>query len=271
MRANNLTISVSAPKCTKNCPFCISKMTPAVEEDNVTFLANLPILKTIVQTAQVSSILITSKNEPMDNRDFVFRVSNFFKDYPTELQTNGIRLRDDPSALRGLVANPVNIVAISINSPEELHSFIQTFVELSRNGFLIRLTIILNDAWKNEGYSDILRFCNDYHIRQLTFRVPTVPVVRVSSPASDKIEKWINRHNTGYDHITYNLAEECTADSFVRTLPFGAHIYDVRGVGVTVMDYCIQENSNSEDIRSLIYQHDGHLYTTWDKKGSIIF
>ena len=40
---------------------------------------------------------------------------------------------------------------------------------------------------------------------------------------------------------------------------------------VTIIDYCIQEYNNTEDIRSLIYHQDGYMYTSWDKPASILF
>ena len=57
----------------------------------------------------------------------------------------------------------------------------------------------------------------------------------------------------------------------IRKLPFGATVFDINGVSFTYFDYCVQESSNDETIRSLIYQEDGHLYTSWNSKASIIF
>jgi len=37
------------------------------------------------------------------------------------------------------------------------------------------------------------------------------------------------------------------------------------------MDYCVQDDNNGKNRRSLIYQSDGHLYDSWNFKESIIF
>jgi hypothetical protein len=51
--------------------------------------------------------------------------------------------------------------------------------------------------------------------------------------------------------------------TFVRNLPFGASIYMIDGISATIFRHCIQENSNEDDIRSLIYYEDGHMSTSW--------
>ena len=57
----------------------------------------------------------------------------------------------------------------------------------------------------------------------------------------------------------------------IRKLPYGATIYDIGGIAVTWFDYCIQDAHGVDDIRSLIFQEDGHLYTAWDSPASILF
>jgi len=79
-----------------------------------------------------------------------------------------------------------------------------------------------------------------------------------------------NIDSTIYSYLVGTL-EAYPDKSFVRSIPFGAKIYDINGISLTYFEYCIQESSSDSNIRSLIYREDGHLYTSWDKLGSIIF
>jgi len=56
----------------------------------------------------------------------------------------------------------------------------------------------------------------------------------------------------------------------IRELP-NLRIYDYKGLSVSSSDYCMQDESGADDIRSLIFMEDGHLYTNWNSKASILF
>ncbi len=57
----------------------------------------------------------------------------------------------------------------------------------------------------------------------------------------------------------------------LRKLPYGATLYDLDGIAVTHFDYCVQDDSGEDDVRSLIFLEDGHLYTAWNSPASRIF
>jgi hypothetical protein len=58
----------------------------------------------------------------------------------------------------------------------------------------------------------------------------------------------------------------------LRVLPeTGIEVYDIMGMSVCFSDYCIQQENRMEDIRSLIFHQDGHVYTSWDSPASILF
>jgi hypothetical protein len=89
-----------------------------------------------------------------------------------------------------------------------------------------------------------------------------------------KYTMWI-RDNTNpaqYDTMVDKMREELAKHgTFIRSTEFGMLIYDYMGISVTTSDYCIQDNSQNIDIRSLIYLDDGHLYTSWNSKASRLF
>ena len=57
----------------------------------------------------------------------------------------------------------------------------------------------------------------------------------------------------------------------IRTNSQGITIWDYEGVSVVTSDYCIQDSAADDEIRSLIFQEDGHLYTAWNSPASILF
>jgi len=127
-------------------------------------------------------------------------------------------------------------------------------------GMNIRYTINLHKAWDNFSLNDILDMIKKQGIAdQFSFRKLTTP----SSSRNKEINEWIidNGCEESYNKKITNFGKNA---KIIRRLPYGAILYDIDGIGFTHFDFCIQEESNEYDIRSLIYQLDGHLYTSWD-------
>ena len=82
---------------------------------------------------------------------------------------------------------------------------------------------------------------------------------------------WIasNSNDEQYKKMMWEVKE--IGHHVVRKLPYGAVVYDIDGIAVTGFDYCVQDQNNNEDIRSLIFMEDGHVYTSWNSKASILF
>jgi hypothetical protein len=57
----------------------------------------------------------------------------------------------------------------------------------------------------------------------------------------------------------------------IRDLATGVKVYDVGGISLAISDYCIQEQDSGSNLRSLVFQEDGHLYTSWGSRASILF
>lgn len=264
MKANNLTISIPYKGCNKNCPYCISKMTGLMKADYRTYIRNIPKVKEMAKHSDINSVLITSKGEPLLNIEMLELVASEFNHFPLELQTNGILL--DERVINKLDMIRFNVIAISIDNPGELERIMQPIKSIDSTGMIVRLAILLNSSWPSGGRT--LELMMDYslahNVRQLTFRIPSIPQKRVNTAESLKAVEWIEAQQFSIDVMHAGMQK-------VRDLRFGATVYDMEGIAVTIMQYCIQEDSGDDDIRSLIYQEDGHLYTSWDKKGSILF
>jgi hypothetical protein len=55
----------------------------------------------------------------------------------------------------------------------------------------------------------------------------------------------------------------------LMTLPHNAVVLDIGGQNVCLSD-CLNENGESDDIRTLIYYSDGSLRYRWDSDGAVI-
>ncbi len=278
MKAQNLTISIPCSECDKNCLYCISTITWQPESNIKLMAENLPKVKRVADRAGVTNVLITSKKEPFMNIGETLSFANEFKDYWLEIQTNGLHLNKHADACaRDLSIRGVNIVAFSVDKLDNIDKYADTFATLARYGIITRVCFNLTKLiTKRYGFYNIMdRVVNRKDsngipfIRQVLFRNISYPSTAFKGyPAV----KWIDANVSHADYIT--LVDQATRADMkkLRTIPHtGITIYSYQGVSVCFSDYCIQESNMTEDIRSLIFHADGHLYTSWDDPASILF
>lgn len=268
MKANNLTISVPA-ECQLNCPYCVSKMTFAPKPNACLFKRNLTKARELARAARVSSVLVTSKGEPLlADIELLRWISFVFKSFPLEIQTNAIALT--PEMIDWLYDHYFNTVAISLTKP--LSHYHLQLTNLKNKGLISRITIVLTDL--PLFYDSLIDDCISLGVKQLTLRRATVPKVSKPTQESRETTTWIN-NNTKSKYL--DIINYIKDHDIIRTLSFnsnsskGTAVYDIEGIAVTIIDYCIQEKHSENDIRSLIYHQDGHMYTSWDKPSSILF
>jgi len=280
MKAQTLTISVPSDKCDKNCEYCISRMTGYIEYDPYMFFRNLDKIKTISKAAGVSTVLLTSKKEPLLNFDMVGTIISRFKEFPIEIQTNGIWLNNNYSrSVKVLQNDGIDIIAVSIDHLSQMTHFRKMFEEIKNSHLTLRICLNLtNKISDNIMFTDVMSIMLDHNIDQLLIRNITTPEFITGihggyGAEAKKTAHWIKkntdpaRYKLWYDHFMSMIENK----DLIRTLPHGTQVFDFKGIAVSFSDYCIQEANNTEDIRSLIYTEDGHCYTTWDKKSSILF
>ncbi len=281
MKANNLTISIPYRGCDKDCPYCVSKMTGPTKSDESTYLLKLHKVRKFAENCGVTNVLITGKGEPFLNKDALTTVIHEFKDFPLEIQTNGIYLNKNYKHLyyKEISLLSVDVFAFSLDSTNTFGDYKDLFESIAKFGSIIRVTMNVSKNIEGETFDSLINKCLEHNIQQFSLRKLTVPKESSSSfEEYEKARKWILENATGqlYDKFIqeFSLLRLDTSPSGahpIRDLPFGATIYDYKGVAVTFFDYCIQEFNHSDDIRSLIYQEDGHLYTSWNSKASILF
>ena len=270
MKANNLTISISAP-CRRNCPYCISNMTFYPKANDDLFLRNLDKAIKMAHLCGVTSVLITSKGEPLNRLDYIKNLAEAFKLFPLEIQTNGEMLIG-MGVLDMLYYSGVNTIAISVDSMAAIKTLEPVYSMIAGYGFNLRLTIVISDLWEEKDVKPLLEYCASNGIRQLTFRLTTIPYIYRTGEKSEATIKWIEENTKkSQKEFFESINMFANSENLVRELAFGPKVYSAMGISITSIPYCIQEHNNTQDIRSLIYHQDGHMYTSWDKPASILF
>lgn len=276
MRANNLTICVPNKGCDKQCPYCVSRMTRSPKSDIALMLQNVIKVKTIAQAAQVSGVLLTSKGEPCLNLDDLLKLAQMFgTEYPLELQTNGrILSRPDYSwVLLRLKEAGLNLVALSVDSQDQLKDLENLIFSAHNLGLMVRVTMNVTDGLKKNAPYWIFAACEMFRVDQVSFRKISIPA-NCEGKEAEAVRRWIKMNVTsGYEKKFFDIVSKEIKKSgrFIMQLPFGAKIYEHRNMSVTWFDECVQEKHQGDDIRSLILHEDGHLYTTWDSRASRLF
>lgn len=295
MRAQTLALCLPFEGCDQKCPYCVSKMTWSPEPNPPRWALNLQKVRSFAERAQVTDVVITGKGEPALHlnyiRDVVIRN---FGHWPIVLQTNGRHILSSPYSMLQRICNVmegdphttlphhwggIDVLAVSIEHPQTLEEYAPIWEACEKLGLLSRITVMLTPDVVSIKPKDWIELCKKHHIRQASFREVTVPLGRVRTPESEEAAKWVRDHIEGNIHIAMWIQDlnqklgymSETLFRKIRTLPYGAIIKDVEGVAMTLFNYCIQDNNGEDDIRSLIFNQDGHLYTTWNSPASAIF
>ena len=206
------------------------------------------------------------------NYDGLIWMANQFSDYWLELQTNGIELNKKPAkAARDLYKAGLNILAISIDKMKFLNQSSETLKILSKHNIVVRVCINVTEFISDiYTFEDIMRIIiNVGNVSQVLFRNINYPS---STDKNNSAVKWIDRFADGEGYKSLYIQMRGMLLKKVRTIPqTGITTYSYKGISVCFSDYCIQESNKMENIRSLIFQDNGHLYTSWDDPASILF
>ena len=290
LRPSNLTIAVPYFGCNKNCEYCISRMTGNYdnnyidEKNDFLFMLNFHKVKNIADKGGVNNILVTGKGEPLIGDSFFYTKYSLweFRDYITEIQTNGRKLQDN-GVIHDLIKHKTNVVAISVDDENEISQLRSEIRKLRDVGIIVRLTINLSGMLDSVhfidktifGYDvkpflhDITKMCVTNGVNQLTFRQLSIPYGDEDTEPAKWIYKFANPKK--YNKITKQINKEVMKEGFLlRTMNHGVSIFEYLGLGVSISDYCIQEYHTEDNLRSIIYMQDGHLYTHWGRSASVL-
>jgi len=271
LKAENLTISVPNAGCDKNCPYCVSRMTGYVANDYPKMKRNSRKVINVAGAAEVTSVLFTGKGEPMLAYGELIELARLFNFCPLELLTNRIRLAGgDDSLLSGLYDAGFDVIAVSIDRTGELGAYRDLFSRIKQAGLISRITVNSTDLLTGITFSDLLNYCRENSITQFTLR----RIVTPEKPKDAATAQWIEHHAHEKDYrslMDQARAHVSAQGKLIRTLNHGVEVYDCDGVSFSYSDYCIQERNLGDNIRSLVFLEDGHLYTSWNSSASILF
>jgi hypothetical protein len=160
-------------------------------------------------------------------------------------------------------------VAVSIDDDSQFAEYAGLFRKIEQMNMTCRVTVNITKRFGHRKFMDFVKFCIKFNIHQLLLRNITVP----NEADTSDTKFWILRNTSKYqwNQLMDEVRRETKGKSPIATTPFGYKIFDVNGIAVVTNDYCIQDAHNYDDIRSLIFQQDGHVYTSWMSKASRIF
>lgn len=281
MIAHNLAVCIPPerednPICDKNCAYCISRMTGYDKYNRNRWEQVIKKVRTLAHMAGVTNVMMTGKGEPLLNYFGLVKAIQNFSDFPVELQTNGLWLNENTPALKELSKVGLDVVAVSVDTMSDFERFANVYEATKENNRMLRICVnVISSKYLSSDIKKILDAAIKVNADQLLFRRVTIPKILTDTVEAEKTRTWIVNN---VDHEMYEmlysefrrvLSDE-TKDT-VRRMPHGALVYDYKNkISVSFSDYCVQEYNNVNDIRSLILLTDGHVYTSWDKKSSIL-
>jgi len=283
MKATSISIKLSAG-CNANCPFCISKTTFKPNK-KYTDCPKDNLIKglSFAEYNKVDTVLITSDGEPLTRfaavGETLSLINRAFRFPVKELQTNGSLLTDEILDYYTPILNVISISAADIDPAKSNEimkmkrlSF-EEAIKLIKNhprarNLMIRLSLNMTNQFSVDKLPTFVDYLVDLGVHQLTLRTLGKPTQPDKYP---KITKWIEENSISQEE-TYNIIRLIAKEGIaVRPIDYNPDqwVYDYRGIGVTVAS-CWSAPIRGSEIRSLIIQPDGGLYTSWTERGSRI-
>lgn len=162
-----------------------------------------------------------------------------------------------------------DLTALAAQGPE--HGYIDLPALVARlhgHGFSVRLTCIAANGFVDSAdeVRKLLAFAKANKVEQ----VSVTPVSKPFDSRDVEAFQWTEQH-----HLRDSQKEDIEGflkreGQRVRTLPHGAIVYDVDGQNLNWSN-CLTVDEEPDQLRSLIFFPDGHVRSTWQNEGSILF
>lgn len=310
MNIQSLSVCVPAKKCMNDCKFCCSKMHGGDYEDRFTLynttMSYIGDMRKRLQYARdngCNTLMLTGNNEPQQNKDFLRILGIMNQSLPNpfhniEMQTSGAFI--DSNMLDFLKDIGVTTMAISV-SCIDVNTTNRNIIQTADHGLVLRK---LCEAIKERNMN--LRIClnmNDW----MCLKLANIPLCSSSAEGSEEMiedavqsvihdckllqadqitcralwtseddtsqSEWIKENVTKrtYDFIrTFRKMVERDG-TYLDTLEYGANRYDYQGFSVVIDEDSMAKECHKDSVKYLILRPDGHLYSKWDSKASLIF
>lgn len=271
MKTNSLTVYIPNYGNDRNYRYDTNKIAYSVVFDPELIERNIHKVTKIVEQNNINYIFLTSNGEPFFNessREWLYKFCRIFRDYPLEVQTNGIYIRKNikkaDAFLPQLYLFGLNTITIPINKLSDIN----ITSRIARYEFNIKIVLNITDMIlpKKIKLSDIIDLCLKYKIKQLSIR-------NVAHPSMLFCDFGLITKNKN-TKLYQNLCSEILLfGTKIRESCFGFTIYNIKDISVDCFDYNILDDSelNNEHTYNIIFREDGHLYTNWNTPASIVF
>lgn len=289
---NIQSVSIVVPingSCMNNCPYCVSRQHHenygknnygnVLGDRSVEFTPEYLNRLKYIRANGCNTIIFTGTNEPQQNIAFMLSLMKANKEfanpfYNIEMQTTGAELTYND--LLRLEYAGLTTIAFSVSSFDEMKNEIiinnsTRSIPLYANirhakalGMNVRICINLTSYMNDYKPEDFFDWANEHEVDQLTFRKI------YSNDKTCPQNKWINEHEykeNGINEINNYIKAHGTP---IARLPYGFVQYSVNGIS-TVLDTDCMSKDNIDEMKYAILRPNGHLYSRWDDKGSLIF
>lgn len=284
MNIQSLSIVVPTGHCWNNCFYCVSRMHC---EDYGLKLSNGILTSSYINRIKYvrdngcNIMMLTGTAEPQQNMPFIRNLLGINNKldrpfYNIEIQTTGSGMKDEDIA--ELNALGVTTLALSISSfdieknqaiirmPEAKKNSYYDLIESAHNvGMNVRACLNLSDDFNRFEPGQYFKWAKGYGIEQLTFR----KLYYLDMPFCDQ-RTWVANHQL--EEIKFHRILEYIKQNGtpIARLPFGYIQYSLGGVSTLVDDNCMSKNE-IDNFKYMILRPNGHLYSRWDDKGSLVF
>ena len=297
--AITFTINVGTSACPNHCLICVSEMTGKYDFDTID--VNWTAFKRCVQIAvnyRSENVLLTGKGEPLlfpGQITKYLHILDKHRKYFTrfEMQTSGDGLEHCQKYLKAWKRLGLDLIALSayhyddklndeIFRPVAGHLSADGAILPSNKrmpldgkigiiqaaGFMVRLSFVLIRGYIDsvEEVKSALRFARERGVFQTTFRELGMP----RDPKNAAVASFVQDHLLDTDQVQSIKEYFDTNGHACDKLPFGGTVYEINGHNACLTT-CLDQCTNSEDLRNLIFFPDGTLATSWEyPRGSAV-
>jgi len=294
MNIQSLSICVPAKNCINDCRFCCSKMHNADYQDRFSDISGFSdfsddMRKRLEYAREngCNTCMLTGNNEPQQNKAFlrVFGEINKSLRIPfhnIEMQTTGAFIDAD---MLDFLQRSIGVTTVAISvacldngglnrdmiCTKDDRLTLETLCrEIKKRHMNLRICLNMNDGILADHPftpESVIALCGALGADQITFRALWAP--DTDSPQG----KWIARHVTEKTHAFLRALKDSIKENgrYLDTLEYGADRYDYCGFSVVIDEDCMSHGVNKTAVKYLILRPNGHLYSKWDSKASLIF
>ena len=286
--------------CNQRCKFCVARMTSSPKAEKFSeekYLKKMKRVLKYVKSGGAQTAIITSKGETLlSSKDYLLKVIDLLeKDFgQIDLHTNGSLLtREMAEDFYDAGLTNITLSVPSLNK-DSLISITEDFVDYKNIigfcrdvGLAVRLSCVTN----KQGVKDLnsmLEYIKEAKLmgaHQIVFRELWIP--EGSKQNNPEVYEWSKENFVPLGNFRESVEwlEREGKAHYIFTLPWGEKVYDIEGMNITcatcTTNYynsvcnaglCGSSSTNvSNTIKSVVFLPDGHLYSTWEFEGSMIF